>query len=253
MESEKILFIVPNNDLEAKTIQKILLKRGHDFLITNQNWGASYDCLEEDILKKINEYDIVYFIELTEVPNKKNYIIIDHHGENALENHSSLEQVAEIIGYELTEEEHMISQNDKSYFEGMLEYQLANKIDFHSAKRKCMEIRKKDWESQGITESQVQEALKSIKYREYINGKCVIRCSHSKTAPIMDNMFWEEVEYIILSEDGEINIDATTKSIMNLKEKFPNSWFGGRLTYGKGYWGTTSYSQQEVLEYFLNM
>ena len=255
----KKLFIVPNNDLEAKTIQKILKHKEIEFLVTSQMWGANFENLENEIKEKVNEarvfgdYNVVYFIEISNVPEDERFVVIDHHQESAFELESSIEQVAKIIGYELSEIENMISQNDKAYFEGMLEYQLRNKVDFHTAKKKCMEIRVMDWNAQGITFLQKQQALNAVKNKYYKDGKCIIKCEHSKTAPIMDNMFWEDVEYIILSEDGEINIDTTTSTIMKLKEVFPNSWFGGRLAYGKGYWGTTSYSQEEVLEYFLRI
>jgi hypothetical protein len=47
----KTLFIVPNNDAEALKIQEILKregkKEGEDFVITNQQWGASWDKLEK--------------------------------------------------------------------------------------------------------------------------------------------------------------------------------------------------------------
>lgn len=251
----KKLFIVPNNDLEAKTIQKLLKNKGVDFLVTLQEWGANFENLEEEVKLLIEDlsYDVVYFVEIAGVPESSRFVSIDHHQESAFELESSLEQVAKLVSYELSEIENMISQNDKAYFEGMLEYQLRNKVDFHTAKKKCMEIRAMDWNAQGITSTQIQQALDAVKCRSYRNGKCIIRCEHSKTAPIMDSMFWEDVEYIILSKDGEINIDATTSTIMKLKEVFPNCWFGGRLAYGKGYWGTSSYSQEEILERFLTM
>lgn len=251
----KHLFIVPDNDLEAKTIQDILKNKNIDFLITLQGWGANFENLEIEIKNATEDvsYDVVYFVEITGVPENPRFVSIDHHRESAFELDSSLEQVSMLVGHTLTEIENMISHNDKAYFEGMLEYQLRNHIDFHTAKKKCMEIRALDWDAQGITSLQIQQALTAVKDRRYENGKCIISCEHSKTAPIMDSMFWEDVEYIILSEDGEVNIDAATSTIMKLKEVFSNCWFGGRLSYGKGYWGTASYQQEEVLNYFLTI
>ena len=49
------IWVVPNNDLEAKTIIEMLERDGEEYLVTGQAWGASWDKLEEGIKEKIEQ------------------------------------------------------------------------------------------------------------------------------------------------------------------------------------------------------
>ena len=53
LESNKRIWIVPNNDLEAKAIISLLEKNGEDFIVTGQGWGASWDMLEPKVLDEL--------------------------------------------------------------------------------------------------------------------------------------------------------------------------------------------------------
>ena len=52
---ENRLWISPNNDLEAKAIVELLPKNNENLLVTAQQWGASWENLEEEIKTKIKE------------------------------------------------------------------------------------------------------------------------------------------------------------------------------------------------------
>lgn len=49
------MFICPKNDLEAVSIVNYLQRNGEQVLITNQNWGASWDGLESEIKEVLNK------------------------------------------------------------------------------------------------------------------------------------------------------------------------------------------------------
>lgn len=96
------LWIVPNNDLEAKTIIEMLEREEEKFLVTGQTWGASWDNLEDEIKAEIEakkENSEIYGVELQGDSNgAKN---VDHHsyGDDDRSNEkSSIEQVAGILG-----------------------------------------------------------------------------------------------------------------------------------------------------------
>ena len=70
---------MPNNDAEALKIQEILKREGEveeeDFILTNQQWGASWGNLEE----KIEGYEKVSRIELKGNFPSTDCENIDHH------------------------------------------------------------------------------------------------------------------------------------------------------------------------------
>ena len=124
LKMENRLWITPNNDLEAKTIVEMLQREGEDFLVTGQAWGASWEKLEEELKAKIEEakreQKTVYGIELQ--GDSDGAINVDHHtyGEDDRSNpKSSIEQVAEILGVEISLDEKFISANDKGYIPEM--------------------------------------------------------------------------------------------------------------------------------------
>ena len=67
-EEKSKVWIVPNNDLEAKSIIEILEKKGEIYYVTSQAWGASWENLEDEIKIKIEnarrEGKQIYGIEL---------------------------------------------------------------------------------------------------------------------------------------------------------------------------------------------
>ena len=49
------IWIVPDNDLESKTIIELLQRRGEIYYVTRQQWGASWDMLEPEIFEQLSE------------------------------------------------------------------------------------------------------------------------------------------------------------------------------------------------------
>lgn len=248
------LWVCPNNDLEAKTIIEMLEREGEKYLVTGQRWGASWEKLEEEIKKELKEAlengTEVYGIELQ--GNSNGAINIDHHiyGEDDRRNpKSSIEQVADILGKELTLDEQFVSANDKGYIPAMEELGEKLKINPKDLKEIIANIRMRDRETQGITseqEAQAEEAIKKLgelkEKRNYIS----IDLPHSKTSTVTDRLYGKYDNLLVTSEDGETNFFGKTEIIKMLSERFPNGWSGGSLDQGSGYWG--GYADQNAIK-----
>lgn len=248
------LWVCPNNDLEAKTIIEMLEREGEKYLVTGQTWGASWEKLEEEIKKELKEAlengTEVYGIELQ--GNSNGAINIDHHiyGEDDRRNQkSSIEQVADILGKELTLDEQFVSANDKGYIPAMEELGEKLKIDPQDIKEIIANIRMRDRETQGITskqEAQAEEAIKKLgelkEKRNYIS----IDLPHSKTSTVTDRLYGKYDNLLITSGDGETNFYGTTEIIQMLNERFPGGWSGGQLDQGSGFWG--GYADQSAIK-----
>ena len=199
--------------------------------------GASWAALEPEIVERFLLFDTVYGIELKgSAPT--NGINIDHHiydnddRGNAL---SSIEQVAEVIGVELSLREQFISMNDKEYIP-MMEHLSRTIID---------EIRAYDRTAQGITKEHEREAMRAIRESDLTDRRLiVIRMNHSKTSPVCDRLYGKYVNLLILSSDGEINFFGSSDIIDGLIKKFPGGWSGA----AKQFWGGYA-SQDDVLAF----
>ncbi|MBD3842714.1 MAG: hypothetical protein IE909_12690, partial [Campylobacterales bacterium] len=82
-----------------------------------------------------------------------NYIEIDHHGKND-HKPSSLEQVADILGLELSRKQQLIAANDSRYIDGMKKLCATNK--------EIEMIRKEDRAAQGISEFDEKLGIASV-------------------------------------------------------------------------------------------
>ncbi|MFO7868585.1 MAG: hypothetical protein R6U95_04710, partial [Bacteroidales bacterium] len=183
---KKRLFLLGGNDLEMQTIRKILLAKNEEFLPKNEEyipWGVTVDKYA-DVFNNPQyiDYDI-YGIELTIPPDwekPENFYKIDHHGEKEILP-SSLEQVAEKIGYELERKELFIAANDKNYIPGM--------IEAGATMEEVWEIRKEDRKFQGVTDADEENAEESIKQKKHDADVQIIKSSTSKFSPITDRLF----------------------------------------------------------------
>lgn len=251
---ENRLWVTPNNDLEAKTIVEMLQREGEDFLVTSQAWGASWEKLEEELKAKIEEAKreekTVYGVELQGDSNGA--INVDHHtyGEDDRSNpKSSIEQVAEILGVELTLDEQFVSANDKGYIPAMEKLGAELGISGEDLQEIIANIRMRDREMQGVTpeqEAQAQEAVEKLgeiaEKRKYIQ----LDLPHSKTSTVTDRLYGKYDNLLIISGDGETNFYGTTEIIQMLNERFPGGWSGGQSDQGSGFWG--GYANQSEIK-----
>lgn len=266
VEKGNRIWVVPNNDLEAKTIIEMLQREGEDFLVTGQGWGAAWGKLEEEIKAKIEEakqeQKTIYGVELQGDSNGA--INVDHHkyGEDDRSNpKSSIEQVAEILGVELTLDEKFVSANDKGFIPAMEKLGAELGLSAEDLQEIIANIRMRDREMQGITpeqEAQAQEAVEKLgeiaEKRDYIQ----LDLPHSKTSTITDRLYGKYDNLLITSGDGETNFYGASEIIKVLLEKFPDPkpekgknrrWASGDYeNLGYGYWGGNENLDQEAVK-----
>lgn len=162
-------FICPINDAESFTIHKILIDLGYDVKVSQQGtWFSPLDKEPESTFNDLKQNIVI--IEMPgpekekQLSKKHNVIIIDHHsypsyfGIERENKKSSIEQVANLINYELNRDEIAVSINDQKYIYGL--------IDEGFSEEEIQKVRKLDLKSQGYTEKELsisENDLKSCK------------------------------------------------------------------------------------------
>lgn len=260
------LWISPNNDLEAKTIVEMLQREGEEFLVTGQAWGASWEKLEEELKAKIAEArqrgQEVYGVELQGDSNGA--INVDHHtyGEDDRSNpKSSIEQVAAILGVELTLDEQFVSANDKGYIPAMEKLGAELGISEDDLREIIANIRMREREVKGATieqEAQAQEAIEKLGDLSEKSDYISMELPHSNTGIVTDRLYGKYDNLLITSSDGETNFYGVSDIIKMLLEKFPNPnpeeepycrWASGdHENLGYGFWGGNKNLDQKAVE-----
>lgn len=241
--NSKILIVTPVNDGESAQITKILKEKNIKTLITKQGWGASWANLEPEIKKQIENYKNknfeVFGVELQGAA-PSGAVNIDHHcydGDDRSNEKSSLEQVADLIGYKLSLFEEFIAANDKGFIPKMLELAKIKNLSKEETQKLINEVRLQDRAAQGITPEQERIAEEAIQEAKVSDSLTVVRMGHSKTATICDRLYGKYKNLLILSEDGEVNFFGCQKVIKKLSDLVKGSWSGGDLDHDNGFWG----------------
>ena len=266
---ETAMFILPQNDLEAVEIKKILDLIGIRYLITSQSWGANFDNLEKEIIDLIKnngettKYVDYFVIEISGASKIKEFInpitqtltIIDHHkysdDEDYSKNISSIEQVVLTIlrhhvglSAEIINHAKLIGANDSHYIDGIIE--VCNKLGLNEdeTEKKVIEIRALDRQAQGISREQEEFAVDAIEnnIEKYDNDLIIINSPHSKCACYTDRLYRKYKNLLILSQDGESNFYGEKRIIEILQSKF-DGWSGGG---DNGFWG--GYADQKSVK-----
>lgn len=243
MNNDKILVVTPVNDGESVQIKNILENKNIKTLITKQGWGASWDGLESEIKEKIESYKNknykIFGVELQgQAPEGATNI--DHHkydGDDRSSDKSSLEQVADLIGYELTLYDQFVAENDKGFIPAMISLAKTKNLSKEQTQTLIQKVRLQDRAAQGITPEQERIAEKAIEEAEVSDLLTVVRMAHSKTATVCDRLWGSYENLLILSEDGEVNFFGCQKVIKKLSDLIKGSWSGGDLDHDNGFWG----------------
>ena len=241
--NSKILIVTPVNDGESAQITKILKEKNIKTLITKQGWGASWANLEPEIKKQIENYKNknfeVFGVELQGAA-PSGAVNIDHHrydGDDRSNEKSSLEQVAELIGHELTLYEQFVSANDKGFIPKMIELAKTRNLSKEETQKLIEKVRLQDRAAQGITPEQEEIAEKAIQEAEISDSLTVVHMAHSKTSTVCDRLWGQYKNLLIVSSDGEVNFFGERRVIETLSNLVEGSWSGGDLDHDNGFWG----------------
>ncbi|PKL36937.1 hypothetical protein CVV38_03560 [Candidatus Peregrinibacteria bacterium HGW-Peregrinibacteria-1] len=163
--------ICPKNDGESYTIGDIALSRGFDFRVSKQQiWFTPLDREPEETFRDLKKNVII--IEMPSLEKERELelaghvlYIVDHHDYPAFHlkrdnDRSSLEQFAELIGYELSRKERGIAINDQLYIYGLFENDYS--------KEEIDDIRRFDLECQGYTKEEFDSAILDLKTKSEI-------------------------------------------------------------------------------------
>ena len=262
----KKVFLLGGRDLEMMTIKRILEE--NDFYVVDKglDWSDAKLCrYKKELERYSSDRYLIYGIELQEEDVDRlpeNYVRIDHHNE-LQDGPSALEQVAEIIGHQLTEEEQLIAENDKGYYPGMEKF-LSEKypeMSIEERRARMDDIRRKDRMAQGVDMKEDEKACRAIslllrdeaqgvdtkaKEKEIVislhrQGDYTLIITDLKNfSPICDAM-WPYVKLLVCRPvEGEVSLcyygkDAQ-QSLAEFVNKYPDmdTYSGGGPD---GYWG----------------
>lgn len=245
----KKIFLLGGHDLEMMTIKSILKQKNYVVKDKELGWDDAKLCKYEEELKKYSSGQYrIYGIELQEdgfgtLP--ENYERIDHHNEFQ-DKSAALEQVAEIIGHQLTEEERLIAENDKGYYPAMEKF-LMEKYPAMSKKdrrAKMDDIRRRDRKAQGVTDEEEDAAEGAFVWEDKDNGYKVVTTNLEHFSPICDRLWPYQNLIVIRPFEGNATLcyygtgaqESYSKICKDiLKDKAASvSYYGGG---DDGYWG----------------
>lgn len=241
--NSKIIIVTPINDGESVQIEKVLKENNIKTLITKQGWGASWSSLEPEVKEKIESYKNknyrIFGVELQgQAPEGATNI--DHHkydGDDRSSDKSSLEQVADLIGYKLSLYEEFIAANDKGFIPKMIELVKTKNLSKEQTEKLIQKVRLQDRAAQGITPEQEKIAEEAIKEAEVSDSLTVVHMAHSKTSTVCDRLWGQYKNLLILSKDGEVNFFGSGRVIKKLSSLVEGSWSGGDPDHDNGFWG----------------
>lgn len=237
------LFLLGGHDLEMLTIKQLLDgKDGCVVLDKNLRWDNALLSAYQDSMALYPDSDI-YGVELQEdITVPANYHRIDHHNDYACKP-SVLEQVAEMMGVALNHYQQLVAANDKGYIPAM---QALSASDEEIA-----DIRRRDREAQGVSETDEQMAELSVKDHSSRHGSLwVVRSLTPRFSPICDRLYpyqrlliYTDSEWVFYGEGKAELVDLLGEDIKQKKV-----YHGGG---DEGYVGSArwAYSQDEIMEF----
>jgi hypothetical protein len=168
---------------------------------------------------------------------------------------SSIAQVAELIGVELTLDQKFIGANDRGFVEGMMKYGKHIFMTDQEISEKISDIRMREHkilaEIQGITpemEHQAEIAIQNAVMMD--NGTMIVVLPHSKCATVTDRI--PEQEYngglLIICADGELDYYGPSEVVKDLHQEF-GGW-SGDVSESFTFWGLpiTSINNRQLLQ-----
>ena len=221
-DTQKMVFLLGGHDLEMNTIKEILMANGFPYYDKSLTWNdARLSAYSEELEKHPDS--CIYGIELQpDMAVPSNYHSIDHHGDNT-GMYSSLEILAELIGYNLSDKEKLIAANDQGYIPAMEQ--------LGASKKQIREIRKLDRRAQGITKK--DEELAQIAMQEADTsypGIVFAKSTTGKFAALEDLLFdhYRYHSHVIYSDD-ELCVYGDISKAFTVNYKDASIYYGGTL------------------------
>lgn len=182
------------HDLEMLEIKKILLANNFTIIDKNLAWGAKLSHYKNDF----SETKTNVCIELIEdITPPANYLRIDHHNELAHLS-ASIEQLAILLGIQLTRHQQLVAANDKGYIPAM-QAMAANEAEIQN-------IRLLDRKAQGVSEADERLAETSIANHLTVKkGVTVVKALTHKFSPITDRLFGKTHNRLLVYTHTELN------------------------------------------------
>jgi hypothetical protein len=229
-------FFLGGADGEMRRIREVLEHSVISFVDAGLGWGAKASAYGTQIVEAATAGDTPVLIELElDCTVPMDTVVVDHHGPRASEP-ASLLQVLSLLGIEPTRLDTLIAANDSGWFVGMQAV--------GATAEEMLKIRAMDRAAQGITAEQEAEAERALNGINLIGDVRVIWMAHSKCAPVGDRLAIVALtegkpipQYLVLSDDGEVNFSGDGALCVALKEKF-QGWNGGT---GLGKAGETAF------------
>ncbi len=183
MDCRRCVFLLGGKDLEMSYVESMLKLHEVKYFSCDLGWdNALLSAYDSQLAIYGNDKNFhIYGVELRGCTDIDNYTLIDHHNEkqNAL---SSLEQVAELLGVELTREEKLVAANDRGYIGEML--RLGASWD------EVRRIRLQDRVCQGVTEEEEELAQRSIDDNlRTVSGITIVEALTDKFSAICDRLY----------------------------------------------------------------
>ncbi len=251
------IWVVPKNDGEAVEIARLLRDRGERVLVTRQPWGATWVGLEETVRRELEGCQAsgggqepsdlralgargrvgdpaagchpapqVYGVELAG-PNGYGAVDVDHHyyqGDDRRSKLSSLEQVAGLLGVELTRRQRLVAANDRGWIPAMLsEVDGVSEVEIES-------VRAQDREAQGLTAVDRARAERDLAAAEWRGERVLVRCPDGGTSWHSDLLFGKAAEWLLEGPENWSYSGARVAAFVGLAMPEPH-WAGA------GYFG----------------
>ncbi len=156
-----MIFLLGGHDLEMEEIKKML--KGSKVEDNDLQWDnaplSSYASV-------FNDENVFVGIELKQdCPLPKHYREIDHHNDKK-DLHSSIEQVAELLGFSLNRDQLLAAANDKGYIPAL--------EAMGATEEEIKKVRYEDKKAQGVTKEDERLADESIQSHSFKIGKVTV-------------------------------------------------------------------------------
>ncbi len=268
MTEKNLFFFLGGHDGEMVFITQALKRAGASLGDYSLIWGAKASSYKTcfAMLSQMEEKLTPVLVELeVDCDLPEGTIVIDHHGARADEPASIL-QVLKLLGVKPTRWHLLAAANDSRWFPGLLGEVAVPGIGYltpPATPEEIEQIRLLERVAQGITVEQELEAETAVSKQDgHVKDIRVIKMSHNKTSPVGDRLALEAIrrgesipQYVVFSDDGEVNFSGHGKIATALNEKFPGGWSGGDLGNAEGvaFWGSSTCSQNEVIRFLLTV